>query len=108
MANSVQAFQRIFNLTVDGVIGKATWYTMVSRYTGVLRLSELASQGQTFYKLGLSYQNTISYGQQGESVSLLQYLLAILGEFYLSIPSVTIDGVLKRIERSKRFSGTQG
>lgn len=93
MANSVQIFQRIFNLTVDGVIGKATWYTMVSRYTGVLRLSELASQGQTFYKLGLSYQNTISYGQQGESVSLLQYLLAILGEFYLSIPSVTIDGV---------------
>ena len=93
MANSVQTFQRIFNLTVDGIIGKATWYTMVSRYTGVLRLSELASQGQTFYKLGLSYQNTISYGQQGESVSLLQYLLAILGEFYLSIPSVTIDGV---------------
>ena len=93
MANSVQIFQRIFNLTVDGVVGKATWYTMVSRYTGVLRLSELASQGQTFYKLGLSYQNTISYGQQGESVSLLQYLLAILGEFYLSIPSVTIDGV---------------
>ncbi len=93
MTASVQEFQRIFNLTPDGIIGKATWYTMVSLYTGILRLSELASQGQTFYALGLSYQNNIAYGQQGEIVSLLQYLLAMLGEFYLSIPTVSIDGV---------------
>ena len=92
MTASVQTFQRIFQLTPDGVIGKATWYTMVSRYTGVLRLSELASQGQTFYELGLSYRNNITYGQQGEQVSLLQYLLSMLSEFYLSIPNVTIDG----------------
>ena len=38
----------------------------------------------------------IYYGQQGEAVSLLQYLLSILSEFYLTILFLTIDGIRRR------------
>ena len=38
-------------------------------------------------------RQAIYYGQQGEAVSLLQYLLSILSEFYLTIPLLTIDGI---------------
>ena len=48
---SVISFQRIFNLTPDGIIGKATWYQMVRLYVGVNDLAELESQGHTFYRV---------------------------------------------------------
>lgn len=51
--NSVTAFQEIFNLTPDGVVGPATWYALVRLYTAVTSLSELRSQGQRFYTIGL-------------------------------------------------------
>ena len=90
---SVIAFQEIFNLTPDGIVGKSTWYMMVHLYTGILRLSELVSEGQTFFQLDFEYHQAIVYGQRGESVTLLQYLLSILAQFYLTIPFLTIDGV---------------
>ncbi len=66
---------------------------MVHLYTGILRLSELVSEGQTYFQLGFEYQAAIVYGQQGESVSLLQYLLSVLSQFYLTIPFLTVDGI---------------
>ncbi len=47
--NAVRAFQSIFSLAVDGIVGRATWYAIVMLYTAVLKLGELQSQGQTFY-----------------------------------------------------------
>lgn len=91
--DAVRDLQHIFNLTVDGIIGKSTWYMMVHLYTGILRLSELVSEGQTFFQLDFEYHQAIVYGQRGESVTLLQYLLSILAQFYLTIPFLTIDGV---------------
>ncbi len=91
--NSVRELQNVFNLSVDGIIGKSTWYMMVYLYSGVLRLSELVSQGQTFFHLEFSYHNTLRLGQTGDSISLLQYLLAILSQFYLSIPYLAVDGI---------------
>lgn len=57
---SVRAFQRIFNLTPDGIVGRATWYKLVRIYTGLLRLSELNSYGQTLYGFGVPYYNTFA------------------------------------------------
>jgi peptidoglycan hydrolase-like protein with peptidoglycan-binding domain len=90
---AVIEFQTIFNLTADGIIGKATWYKMVSLYTGLLKLSELASEGQTQFQLNFTYTQAIAYGDRGGRVSLLQYLLSVLSQFYLSIPFLTIDGI---------------
>lgn len=90
---SVIQFQRIFNLTPDGIVGKATWYRMVSLYTGLLKLSELTSEGQRLYGFDLRYPDAISPGDQGRKVEVMQYLLAIIAEFYVNIPPVQIDGI---------------
>ena len=42
--DAVRAFQKIFNLTVDGVVGKATWYKIRQVFSAVKRLSELTGE----------------------------------------------------------------
>ena len=91
--DAVREVQHVFNLAVDGIVGKSTWYMLVHLYTGILRLSELVSLGQTYFYLDFDYQESLQLGQRGESVSLLQYLLAVLAQFYLSIPDLTVDGI---------------
>lgn len=90
--SSVRAFQRIFNLTPDGIVGPATWYAVVRLYTAVTRLSELRSQGQQFYSINWSPPNALQVGSTGDKVRLLQYMLSILASYISYIPSVTIDG----------------
>lgn len=92
-AESVQAFQRIFNLTPDGVVGKATWYKLVYLYVGVNELSELVSQGQTFYQVEFQYQGALREGDTGEGVRVIQYMLAVLAEFDDALSAPAIDGV---------------
>lgn len=90
---SVRAFQRIFGLNPDGVVGKATWYTLVRIYTAVTRLSELRSQGQRFYSINWEYPNGIRQGDRGDNVQFLQYMLAVLSEYIDEIPPVAVDGI---------------
>ena len=90
---AVKEFQRIFNLTPDGVVGKATWYQMVYLYTGVLRLSELVSLGQTFYGYEFQYPGVVREGDTGDAVRILQYMLALLAEFEDALLPITVDGV---------------
>ncbi len=90
---SVRAFQQIFDLAVDGVVGKGTWYALVRLYTAVTRLSELRSQGQQFYAVNWEYPDAIVQGNRGEKVRLLQYMLAVLAEYINEIPSVNVDGI---------------
>lgn len=63
--DAVRELQHIFNLTVDGIIGKSTWYMMVHLYTGILRLSELVSEGQTFFQLDFEYHQAIGLWTKG-------------------------------------------
>ena len=90
---AVRKFQQIFNLTVDGIVGKATWYKMIFLYNAINDLSELVSEGQRFYRVNFQYPGIISRGQRGEAVSALQYMLSLIGEFYDVIPPVQVDGV---------------
>lgn len=90
---AVRKFQEIFNLTVDGIVGRATWYEMVYLYVGLLRLSELYSEGQTFVGIDLQYPNGLEIGDRGEKVAALQYMLATLSQFDNRIPTVTRDGI---------------
>ena len=90
---AVRAYQQIFNLTPDGIVGPATWYSIVRRYTAVTRLSELRSQGQQFYAINWSPPTTLQIGSTGEKVRLLQYMLSVLSAYIQSIPPVTVDGI---------------
>lgn len=90
---TVRSFQEIFGLTVDGIVGKATWYELVRLYTAVTALSELRSQGQQFYSINWEYPDPIQQGDTGEKVRHLQYMLSILSSYISNIPPLTIDGI---------------
>lgn len=90
---SVISFQRIFNLTPDGIIGKATWYQLVRLYVGVNDLAELESQGQTFYRVNWQGSGTLQEGNTGQSVRQLQYMLRVVSDYIDTVPSVSIDGI---------------
>ena len=90
---AVKKFQSIFNLTPDGIVGKATWYKLVYLYVGVTQLSELVSQGQTFYAVQFQYPGVLREGDRGDEVKVLQYMLALLEEFDSALSPVGIDGV---------------
>lgn len=90
---TVRAFQQIFGLTPDGIVGNATWYAIVRLYTAVNSLSELRSQGQQFYAINWSPPTTLQLGNSGDKVRHLQYMLSVLSSHIPSIPPVSIDGV---------------
>lgn len=89
---SVRAFQSIFDLTADGIVGPATWYKMLLLYVAVQRLSELQSLGQTYTRYNWELPEPLSIGSTGSRVTFLQYVLSVLAQFIPSIPEANITG----------------
>ena len=91
--NAVRSFQSIFSLTVDSIVGRATWYTIVMLYTAVLKLGELQSLGQTFYGYSWEYPEQILPGEQGAKVTHLQYMLSVVSQFNSAVHEPPVSGV---------------
>ncbi len=90
---AVKAFQRVFGLTADGIVGKSTWYKISQVYTAVARLAELDSEGA---RLGIGTvppDTVLRLGSGGNDVLTLQYLLSVIAQFYPTVPGVRQDGV---------------
>ncbi len=90
---AVKEFQRIFNLTPDGVVGRATWYKIISVVVGIKRLSELDSEALPMSLLNNQFITELKVGSRGDGVTLLQYYLAFIAEFNDFIPLINADGV---------------
>ena len=90
---AVRVFQEVANLTVDGIVGKATWYALVRYYVAVTSLAELRSDGQRFYANFWAVTDPIEQGDRGIKVEHLQYLLRVLSAYIPQIPTVTVDGI---------------
>ena len=90
---AVKAFQRIFNLNPDGIVGASTWYQIIAIYVAVTKLAELGSEGQRYQVGSYNIPGVLSLGSTGEYVSKLQYMLSVLSQFIPEIPEPTIDGV---------------
>ena len=91
--NAVTSFQRIFNLTPDGVVGEATWNKMTLLYVAVRRLAELDSEGQQILGASVEYINPSSLGDEGAKVSYIQYFLGVISQFDPRIPYIEVTGV---------------
>ena len=93
---AVRAFQSIFSLTVDGIVGQATWYKLILLYVAVNKLGELRSEGQTFLGFSWEYPESIEPGETGGKVTHLQYMLSVIAEFIPEVPAPDHHGPLWR------------
>jgi len=89
---AVVKFQNIFNLTADGVVGRATWNKISYVYVSVTRLAELGSEGTNLGIGTIPPNHILRAGSSGIDVITLQYILSVISEFYAIIPSVTQNG----------------
>lgn len=93
--NSVKKFQKQFSLTVDGVVGKATWYKISYIYVSVKDLAELTSEGETLtgtQSAGTWPGVVLRRGSTGREVEQVQFWLSSLAQFDSAIPTVSVDG----------------
>ena len=104
MDESVRAFQKIFNLAVDGVVGKATWYKIKQVFAAVKRLSELTGEGLSISEVERRYTEEMSLGSEGPDVESVQYYLAFLGYFYPQLPAIGITGFFNEETRDAVFT----
>lgn len=91
--DAVRAFQRIFNLTEDGIIGNATWNRLSYIFNAVKRLSELDSEGIRLEDLPQAFDRELTVGDTGSDVLAVQYYLNVIAAFYENIPRIIINGI---------------
>ncbi len=89
---SVKAFQKIFNLNQDGIIGSATWYKIKYIFNAVKGLGELVSEGVTPEEIKSPFEVAWKEGDSGIWVKLIQYYIHVLGCYYPDIPLIEITG----------------
>ena len=96
MADTVKRFQKQFNLTADGIVGRQTWYKISYIYVSVKDLAELTSEGETSSGTlsdGSWGGTTLRQGSTGSAVEQLQFWLNTLAQYDAGIPSTAVDGV---------------
>ncbi|MBQ8403359.1 MAG: peptidoglycan-binding protein [Clostridia bacterium] len=98
--DAVLEFQRIFGLTADGIVGKATWYRIQAIYNAVKKLNELESEGLTLSEVEKQFSGTLAFGDTGIDVSVVQYFLATVADFNQKVPPLAINGVFDEQTRA--------
>ncbi|MBR5444779.1 MAG: peptidoglycan-binding protein, partial [Clostridia bacterium] len=107
---AVRAYQQIFSLTPDGIVGRATWYSIIRTAAAVTRLADLNAEGIDAEEVANSQPADLREGDTGVGVRELQYFLAFIGTFNNQIRPVTIDGIFgsgtrQSVEDFQRFYG---
>ena len=91
--NAVRAYQRIFNLDVDGIVGRQTWNSIARVFVAVKDLAELQSEGLTFSAITSAFPGFLQSGDESASVANLQYMLGVVSAFNADIPEPDRQGV---------------
>lgn len=108
--DAVEEFQRVFNLPVTGVVDKSTWYQISYIYVSVKKISELDSEGVSQEEISRQYPNQLVRGGTGVGVRSMQYFLAVIAQFYDSVPPFAVSGIFDPAteEAVKAFQKTFG
>jgi peptidoglycan hydrolase-like protein with peptidoglycan-binding domain len=95
-ADVVKKFQKQFNLTQDGVVGRATWYKISYIYVSVKKLAQLTSEGErpSGDLVAGTYPGTaLRQGSRGDSVEQVQFWLSELADYIPGMTAPAVDGV---------------
>ena len=90
--SAVKKFQEIFNLPIDGVVDKATWYKIKYIYNAVKKVSDLYSEGISIDEASLLFQRELKLGDTGQYIITLNYLLNVVSYFDSDIPFLDLSG----------------
>ena len=84
--SAVEAFQSLFGLTADGVVGRSTWNKLKEVALAVANkiVAANTAPGQ--------FTTTVREGSPGTTVRAVQFYLRRLSAYYSDIPTVTVDG----------------
>jgi peptidoglycan hydrolase-like protein with peptidoglycan-binding domain len=94
--DAVRAFQKQFNLSPDGIVGKKTWYQLAFVYNAAQRLLVLSRNRKDITVPEKAPDTTLKEGDKGANVRLLQYLLNAVSVFYNSVFPVEEDGTFSK------------
>ncbi len=90
--DAVKKFQEVFNLTVDGIVGRSTWYEIQFIYNAVKELFALTSEGLKIEDISTQYTVELKEGDASSGVITLQYYLAYIADFISTVRAPLIDG----------------
>ena len=97
---SVKTFQRVFNLTPDGIVGRGTWYKISAIYVAVKKLAELKSEGEQGQPSGQFPGVVLREGSTGIFVQEMQFYLNTVADFTPLVNNIGVDGNFGRNTRA--------
>lgn len=88
---AVRKFQEIFNLPINGIVDKSTWYRIKYIYNAVKKISDLYSEGISIDEATLLFSRQLQKGDTGQYIRTLNYLINVVSYFDPTIPFLDLS-----------------